>query len=76
MHVVLRPRLWLFRLVLGVLLAFGGLLAILPVLGLWMLPLGLILIAMDVPVLTPVAARAVIRSRWWWRRRTKMSRER
>lgn len=36
------------RLVVGVLLMIGGLLAFLPVLGLWMLPLGLLVAALDV----------------------------
>jgi hypothetical protein len=39
-------RFWL-RVPLGVLLFFGGFLAILPVFGLWMTPLGLILLAQD-----------------------------
>ena len=39
------------RLVAAVLLIFGGFLSILPVLGLWMLPLGLALLAQDVPAL-------------------------
>src|SRR5262249_23236266 len=38
---------WL-RIPLGVFLVCGGLLAILPLFGLWMLPLGLILLAEDV----------------------------
>ena len=33
------------------LLIFGGIFSFLPVLGLWMLPLGLLLFAQDVPVL-------------------------
>ena len=36
------------RSVLGVLLCIGGLLAILPVFGLWMLPLGILVIGLDV----------------------------
>jgi hypothetical protein len=39
---------WL-RIPAGVLLTIAGLLSILPVLGLWMLPLGLVLLAEDVP---------------------------
>jgi len=39
---------WL-RIPAGVLLIIGGLLSILPVLGLWMLPLGLVLLAEDIP---------------------------
>jgi hypothetical protein len=43
----------------GVLLMIGGLLWILPLLGLWMLPLGLLLLAEDVPVLMRLRARAL-----------------
>ena len=39
------------RLVVASLLIFGGIFSFLPVLGLWMLPLGLLLIAQDIPVL-------------------------
>ncbi|MDA8232627.1 MAG: hypothetical protein M0006_14930 [Magnetospirillum sp.] len=39
------------RVALGSLLVAGGLLGILPVLGFWMLPLGLILLAQDFPPL-------------------------
>jgi hypothetical protein len=39
------------RLPAGVLLVCGSLLAILPIFGLWMLPLGLMLLAEDVPPL-------------------------
>lgn len=39
-------RVWL-RIPLGVLLFFGGFLAVLPIFGMWMTPLGLILLAQD-----------------------------
>jgi len=39
------------RLPVGVLLILGGIFSVLPFLGLWMLPLGLLLIAYDVPFL-------------------------
>jgi hypothetical protein len=39
------------RLPVGVLFVFGGIFSILPVLGLWMLPLGLLLMAYDIPFL-------------------------
>ena len=39
------------RIPLGVLLVLGGIFSILPFLGIWMLPLGLLLIAYDVPIL-------------------------
>lgn len=39
------------RIPMGILLILGGIFAILPFLGLWMLPLGLLLIAYDIPLL-------------------------
>ncbi len=39
------------RAVLGVLLVIGGIFGFLPVLGFWMIPVGLALIALDVPPL-------------------------
>ena len=41
---------WL-RILAGLLLMAGGVLAFLPILGLWMLPIGLALLADDVPLL-------------------------
>jgi hypothetical protein len=60
-------RFWV-RLVAGILLILGGILAILPIFGLWMLPLGLALIADDVPWLK---ARLEQAARWcerMWRK--------
>ena len=51
-------RFWL-RLPLGVLLFFGGFLAVLPVFGLWMTPLGLILLSEDFPPLRRLIYRVV-----------------
>ena len=63
---LLRPESRWARLPAGVLLILGGCLAILPVFGLWMLPLGALLIAEDVPILRRGVARALhwLESRW------------
>ena len=45
------------RIPAGVLLVLGGIFSILPFLGIWMLPLGLLLIAYDVPVLREPVGR-------------------
>ena len=45
------PRQRWMRVVLGVLFLLGGVLGILPILGFWMIPLGLVLLSWDVPVL-------------------------
>jgi hypothetical protein len=39
------------RIPLALLLILGGILSFLPILGIWMLPLGLLLIAQDIPFL-------------------------
>jgi hypothetical protein len=54
------------RLPAGILLIIGGCLAILPVFGLWMFPLGLMLLADDVPPLRRFRDRALD---WLERRR-------
>ncbi|MBL0402595.1 hypothetical protein JKG68_01280 [Microvirga aerilata] len=48
------------RIPVGVLLVLGGIFSILPFLGIWMLPLGLLLIAYDVPVLRAPVGRFTI----------------
>jgi hypothetical protein len=43
----------------GIALTAGGVLSVLPGLGLWMLPVGLALLAVDVPVMQAPLARAL-----------------
>ena len=60
----LRKPGWIIaRLILGVLLVIGGLFAILPILNVWMIPVGLLLLAIDLPVLQGPLARAIIKGR-------------
>lgn len=59
------------RIPLAVALMFGGIFSVLPVLGLWMLPLGLMLLALDVPALQPCVARLFIGVRRMLRRRRR-----
>jgi hypothetical protein len=47
------------RLPLGAFFILGGLLFILPVFGLWMLPVGLLLLAEDIPALRRLRTRAL-----------------
>jgi hypothetical protein len=54
------------RIPAGVLLILGGLPSILPVLGLWMLPLGLALLAQDVPPLGRARDRLLNWIEWRW----------
>ena len=51
------------RLPIACLLIIGGLLSILPVFGIWMLPLGLLLLAVDIPLLRPAVSGVMIRIR-------------
>ena len=48
-----------YRIPVGVALTAGGVLGFLPVLGFWMLPLGLALLAQDVPVMRGPFARVI-----------------
>ena len=52
------PARWV-RLPLGVLCIFGSFLFILPIFGLWMLPVGLLLLAEDVPLLRRARTRTL-----------------
>ena len=54
------------RIPVALLLIMGSLLAILPIFGLWMLPLGLVLLAVDLPLLRPAVAAAIVRLRRRW----------
>jgi hypothetical protein len=54
------------RIAVGALLIAGGLLGFLPVLGFWMIPLGVVVIFIDVPLVK----RSWSRLRQWWRART------
>lgn len=73
----LRQDAWFpIRFPLGILLTLGGLFWFLPILGLWMLPAGLLLLAIDLPHLRGPISALIIRGRWslfrWlrrWRRR-------
>jgi hypothetical protein len=60
------------RFPVALLLITGGLLSFLPVLGIWMLPLGLLLLAVDLPVLRGPISVLIIRvrrkGRLWLRR--------
>lgn len=61
------------RIPFAILLVFGGIFSILPVLGLWMLPLGLLLIAQDVPLLQKPTAQMLgwCERKWIARQRAK-----
>ncbi len=72
---LLRDGMRVMRVPTAVLLVLGGSLSFLPVLGLWMLPLGLMLLAVDVPVIRPTVSAGLIRTRRrfsvFWRQRIR-----
>lgn len=49
------------RKLLGVLLILGGILGFLPILGFWMLPLGLLILSIDLPFLRKYRRKITIR---------------
>ncbi len=67
----------LVRVPLALFLIVGGIFSVLPFLGLWMLPLGLMLLAIDLPFLQGPVAALIVRARrridiwrrWWGARR-------
>ena len=61
------PRLVLLRLPIAILFTLGGIFWFLPIVGLWMLPIGLLLLAVDLPVLRPRVTAAMIMLRRWLR---------
>jgi hypothetical protein len=70
---VRKPSSRLVRIPLALLLVVGGVFSFLPILGLWMLPLGLLLVAQDVPFLQKPLAKMLgwIERKWIERRRAK-----
>jgi len=63
-----KPSSFAVRLVVALLLIVGGFFSFLPILGLWMLPLGLLFIAQDVPLLQKPLVKALTwaESSWEW----------
>jgi len=70
---VRKPSSRLVRVPLALLLVLGGIFSFLPVLGLWMLPLGLLLIAQDITLLQKPIMRLLgwIERRWIERQRAR-----
>lgn len=75
---LLRDGMRVIRLPMAFLLILGGCLSFLPVLGIWMLPLGIMLLAVDVPFIRPTVSANSIRSRRrlsvFWRERIRRRR--
>lgn len=58
----------LLRIVVGVAFIFGGVLGFLPVLGFWMLPLGVLVLSVDLHPVRRTRRRIEV---WWGRRRRR-----
>ncbi len=70
------PASRLARIILGALLICGGILGFLPVLGFWMVPLGLIILSVDIPAVRRFRRRLEVKwGRWRQRRREEKARE-
>lgn len=63
------PKSRIGRTILGVLLIMGGLLWFLPVLGLWMMPLGVIVLSYDSAIIRRWRRRREVQLGRWWKRR-------
>ena len=60
-----KPGWMIARITLAIFFILGGFLAILPVFGLWMIPVGLLLLAIDLPALQgPVSSLLIWGRRW------------
>jgi len=59
----------LLRIGLGVVLVVGGILGFLPVLGFWMVPLGLAILAVDLPPVRRLQRRMTVKFGAWLHRR-------
>jgi hypothetical protein len=67
-HALRKSERHYLRKTIAVLLVIGGLLGFLPVLGYWMLPLGLALLAVDFPLARRLNRRLIV---WWERQRRR-----
>ncbi|MBA4208803.1 MAG: hypothetical protein C0454_04660 [Parvibaculum sp.] len=62
----------LLRIVVGIALIFGGVLGFLPVLGFWMLPLGVLVLSVDLHPVRRIRRRIEVR---WGRRQRRRRNE-
>jgi hypothetical protein len=62
----------LARIGIGIVLVLFGLVGFLPILGFWMVPLGLIILSADIPAVRRLNRRvSVAVSRWWTGRKSR-----
>jgi UPF0716 family protein affecting phage T7 exclusion len=56
---------WL-RVVIGLIFIVGGLLGFMPILGFWMIPVGLLILSVDIPMVRRWRRQLTV---WWHRKR-------
>jgi uncharacterized RDD family membrane protein YckC len=71
---LLRPQVRWLRIIVALLLVAGSVFWFLPILGLWMLPLGLLLLAEDIPPLRRRLVQTLLRLQLWWNDRKSRKR--
>jgi hypothetical protein len=54
------------RITIGVLLVVGGLIGFLPILGFWMVPMGLAVLAIDIPAVRRFTRKATVWAKRLW----------
>ena len=62
------PRSRAARIAIGVLLVLCGLLGFLPILGFWMIPVGLAVLAVDIPAIRRFTRKMTVAVGRWWKR--------
>jgi hypothetical protein len=60
------------RIGIGILLVIGGLVGFLPILGFWMIPLGLLVLSIDLPIVRRWRRQLTV---WWHRRKGEAGEE-
>ncbi|MBY0508945.1 MAG: hypothetical protein K2P94_02225 [Rhodospirillaceae bacterium] len=60
------PRSRAARIAIGVLLVGGGLVGFLPILGFWMVPMGLTVLAIDIPVVRRFTRKVTVGAKRLW----------
>jgi hypothetical protein len=63
------PRSVLLRVPIGILLVLGGFLGFLPVLGFWMVPVGVAVLSVDIPVVRRFRRNATVKIGIWLKKR-------
>lgn len=71
-RVVPLPQSRMLRISIGILLVIGGILGFLPILGFWMIPLGILVLSYEFAMVRRWRRRSTV---WWGSRKGRRSRE-